>query len=85
MNDEAEFPFMFSKDRRVIMPIALLVTLIITVAISYSRLTYNENKIQQHEAAINSLTVDQRTTREILIRIDENVKDLRRAGSAARP
>lgn len=60
------------------MPIALLVTLIITCAVAYARLSMSEATLLSHGAEINDLKTELRQQRELLVRIDENVKDLRR-------
>ena len=66
-----------TQERRVALPITYLLIVLSSVAVGYAAWASTSARVEQHEIKINALEVDQRTTREILIRIDENVKELR--------
>lgn len=72
-------PIKISKARELTMPLALLVTLLVAAAVGYAKWNATEDKVERHSGEINALQSEARQTREILIRIDENVKDMRRA------
>lgn len=75
-NDDV--PLLFNGNRKLSMPFALLVSLISGIAVGYAAWSNVQLRITEQGAAIRVLEVETRATREILIRIDENVKDLRR-------
>lgn len=62
------------------MPLALLISLLLVSSLGYSKWISTEERVTRNSTAITALEIEARSTREILIRIDENVKDLRRAG-----
>lgn len=68
-----------SKDKKITLPLALLASLLGAGAMAYARLAGTEDKVERHTQQIQALEAEARATREILIRIDENVKDLRRS------
>jgi hypothetical protein len=72
-------PIRLSDTRKLTLPLGLLITVLIAVAVSYAKWTSTAEQVDRHTAQINTLETSERTTREILIRIDENVKDLRRS------
>jgi len=66
-----------TKDSPIAISLALLATIVISSAVAYSRLTAIERMVAQHGAEITALQAEARNTRDILIRIDENVKELK--------
>ena len=78
-NDESLPPYALSAQRRLNLPLTLLVTIVAGCAVGYAAWVTVNDRVASQGRAIQLLEHDARTTREILIRIDENVKDLRRA------
>ncbi len=79
MSNVTEAPFKVSRSREVTLTLGLVLTLIAAGAVAYARLTGTEQRVERHEMQIQAIEAEARSTREILIRIDENVKDIRRA------
>lgn len=75
---DSQPPMKVSDTRRITLPLALLVAIVVAGAVGYARLTSSEDRLGRHETRLTDLEAEARTTREILIRIDENVKELRR-------
>lgn len=73
-------PFMISKERRLNMPAALLVSLLAIVAAGAIAWSSTREQVQRNTLDIGEIKLEMRANREVLIRIDENVKDLRRTG-----
>lgn len=63
-----------TNNNRVSMPVAMLLLLLTTVACGYAAWASTSTTVAAHGVKINELEVDQRTTREILIRVDERTK-----------
>jgi hypothetical protein len=76
--NNTDAPFDISERKRLSMPMALLLSLLTGTAVGYAAWNSVRDKVESQGAAISALEAEARTTREILIRIDENVKDLRR-------
>lgn len=72
-------PFQITRERKVVLPIALLLSIVGAIALAYARLAVAADNVQRNTDEIKAIKTDQQIQREILIRIDENVKDLRRA------
>jgi hypothetical protein len=70
--------FKVSRSREVTLTLSLLGALIAAGAVAYARLTGTEQRVDRHDMQIQVIEQEAKSTREILIRIDENVKDLRR-------
>lgn len=68
------FPIRISKAREVALPLGLLVTGLVAVAVGYARWSATEEKVERHSVQIRSLEDDAKSTREILIRIEERGK-----------
>jgi hypothetical protein len=86
VSTETNPAFKLSKESRISMPLALLVGLLAVagagaVAWSETRADVISTKadVVRSAADIIELRTEAKATREILIRIDENVKDLRRS------
>lgn len=77
MSQADSAPFLVSKERRIDMPMALLVTLLVATAGFSVALGLTRDQVLRNTASIIVLQVEQKNAREILIRIDENVKQLK--------
>jgi hypothetical protein len=77
MNKDDTAPFQLSKERRVSMPLALLFVLLTAVGVGAVALNTTRDQVARNTTAITELQTEAKTTREILIRIDENVKQLK--------
>lgn len=71
-----------SERSKLSMPLALLLSLVIVTAVSYAAWTSTQERVEAQGRAINELQIKMESTREVLIRIDENVKDLKRTQRA---
>lgn len=87
MSEDADFepPTRVAPQTLVSMPIAFLGGLVGLAAIGYAAWTAQVEKnhaqdkhFEATDARVNALEADQRTTRELLIRIDEGVLQLKR-------
>jgi outer membrane murein-binding lipoprotein Lpp len=71
-------PIRVSKASQVTLPVAVLFSLLCAGAVAYARMSSTAEQVERHTNQIHALEASDRSTREILIRIDENVKSLRR-------
>ena len=69
--------FSVSAESRIKLPLALLASLFTAVALATAGWITVRADVQQHSAAISALQSEARTSRELLVRIDENVKALK--------
>lgn len=69
-------PFRLSKERSVSMPIAFLGALVVVTAVGYAAWSGTQDQVKRNTGDIGDLKKDAKAAREILIRIDENVKNL---------
>ena len=63
---------------RISLPMVTLATLLAAVAIGYAAWSDQHGQVTRNAADINQIKKEQQATREILIRIDENVKQLKK-------
>lgn len=78
MSTETTPAIRVSKERSVSMPLVLLISILTMCALGYSTWASTKEQVIRNSADIVDLRFEAQKTREILIRIDENVKDLRR-------
>lgn len=75
--ETTQAPFQISKERRISMPLALLFGLLVAVAAGAVALNSTRDQVNRNTSDIAVLQTEAKSTREILIRIDENVKQLK--------
>lgn len=74
MSSDPQSSLQLSESRRITLPLALLVAIVLAVAVGYARLTSSEERLSRHEVRLVELEADAKATREILIRIEERSK-----------
>jgi len=79
--DDTRPAFAISQDSRVKLPIAFLGTLLAVCAAATAAWISVRADVHTHTQQIASLENEVRTSRELLVRIDENVKALKEAGA----
>ena len=82
-HQESEPPLHLSKSRTLSMPLALLFSLLAVTALGAIAWSSTREQVNRNTSDITILQAEAKAAREILIRIDENVKDLRRAARRA--
>ena len=75
--DDTHPAFSVSPESRIKLPLALLASLFAAVALASAGWITVRDEVQQHSAAISALQSEARSSRELLVRIDENVKALK--------
>lgn len=86
MNRSDESPTtVVTSQKRLSMPLTVLISLVVTTAAGYAAWSSTRDEVARQGRVIQELQIETRTTREILIRIDENVKDLRRSERSGTP
>lgn len=77
MNPETRPPFVVTADSRVKLPLALLWSLVVTSALVGGYVYTLRAEVAQHTLDIAQVKEEARASRELLVRIDENVKQLK--------
>lgn len=77
-NDDTVPAFSISEDSRVKLPLKLAIALIGVVAAGAIAWGFTTRTTQDNTKRIDSLEQEQRTTREVLIRIDERTAEIKR-------
>lgn len=75
--DETTPPFSISSDTRVKLPASLLWSLVIGAAALGGYVYTLRAEVAQHTSDIAEVKAEARASRELLVRIDENVKQLK--------
>lgn len=78
-HDETRPGFNLSQDTRVKLPLALLGSMFFACAAATAAWIGVRSDVQVHTQKIDTLENEVRTSRELLVRIDENVKALKEA------
>lgn len=68
-----------SSESRIKLPLALLASLLAACAVATAGWATLRSDVAKHNLEIAALQVDSRNARELLVRIDENVKALKEA------
>lgn len=66
--------FSVTKNTKVTLPAALIVTLLVAVAVGYARWYSTAERVDRHDGQIKDLEQDARSTQATLIRIEERAK-----------
>jgi hypothetical protein len=82
-SDDTRPSFALSQDTRIKLPLALLGSLFFACAAATAAWISVRADVSNHSTEIEALKTEVRTSRELLVRIDENVKQLKDA--ARRP
>ena len=77
--DDTRPAFSVSPESRIKLPLALLASLFTAVALATAGWITVRAEVAQHSVEINALQSEARSSRELLVRIDENVKALKEA------
>lgn len=75
--EETRPSFSFSPDSRIKLPLALLGSFFFAVAAATAAWISVRSDVATHGTKISALESEVRTSRELLVRIDENVKALK--------
>lgn len=75
--DDTRAPFAISQDSRVKLPLALLTSLFAACAVATAAWIGMRTDVAAHGQRIDALESEVRSSRELLVRIDENVKALK--------
>lgn len=78
-HDETRPGFNLSQDTRVKLPLALLSSMFFACAAATAAWISVRSDVHTHTQKIDTLENEVRTSRELLVRIDENVKALKEA------
>ena len=78
-DDDTRPAFSVSPESRIKLPLALLASLFTAVALATAGWITVRDEVAQHSVEINALQSEARSSRELLVRIDENVKALKEA------
>ena len=78
-DDDTRPAFSVSPESRIKLPLALLASLFTAVALATAGWITVRDEVAQHSVEINALQSEARSSRELLVRIDENVKALKDA------
>jgi hypothetical protein len=76
-NQETRAPFSISQDSRVKLPLAMLWSLLVGAIVIGGYVYTLRAEVSQHTSEIAEVKVEARASRELLVRIDENVKQLK--------
>jgi len=77
----AERTLQFNPESRISLPVAFLVSILALCAISYAAWATTREQVTRNTNDIVEIKKEQQATWEILIRIDENVKQLKKAAN----
>ena len=77
MSSDTRAAFHISDQTRVRLPLALLVSLFAAIAAATAGWISVRGEVAQHSLQIGALETEVRSSRELLVRIDENVKALK--------
>jgi len=77
MSTETSPPFAVSRDTRVKLPLALLWAMLVTAAGTGGYVYTLRGDVETHTREIRTLQEEAKASRELLVRIDENVKALK--------
>ena len=81
MSSETTPAFSVTRDTRVKLPLALLWTLVASAALIGGYVYTLRAEVTQHSTEIAEVKAEARASRELLVRIDENVKQLKETAS----
>jgi hypothetical protein len=77
--EETRPAFSVSPESRIKLPLALLASLFVACAAATGAWISVRSDVSTHGLKIHALETEVRTSRELLVRIDENVKQLKEA------
>lgn len=77
--DDTRPSFSFSPESRIKLPLALLGSLFVACAVATAAWISVRSDVATHGTKISALESEVRSSRELLVRIDENVKALKEA------
>lgn len=77
MSTDSEPSIKISKERRITMPFAVLISIVMLGSAGAVGLNSTREQVARNTADIAQLRLEQAAMRELLIRIDENVKELK--------
>lgn len=80
----APTPFSLSPELRLTLPIVTLIALLTGAALAYSTWAATQTQVVRNTSDIAQIKIEAAAGREILIRIDENVKQLKLEASQSR-
>lgn len=78
-------PFTLAPERQITVPAALFVSLLTIAAVGYAAWSSTRDQVQRNTSDLVEVKREAAAAREILIRIDENVKELKRQQRTAQP